>query len=202
MGRIAIRQLEPKNELTICLEKIHLDLLEGIEEAYDVEMSDAFWSKMNSPNLAFLDFDGEMDGNTESIRFMAHSAINEHKPQEPITKFLDGVYEFPLDIALFSNGKVNRFNTLCVDDLEILNPDFQKNIWDRKVDSESKVLESFLSKIPNNTEDITGSLLVYTYYYPCLSCSNKVVKILKQLSSRYPSLDIDILYVMDYGKMH
>lgn len=183
MGRLAIRQLELKNELTICLEEIHLDLLEGIEKAYDVEMSDTFWSKMNSPNLAYLDFDGEIEGHSESIKFMAHSAINEYKPQEPITKYLNSVYEFPLETALFSNGKVDRFNTLCVDDLKKLNLDFQKNIWDRKVDSESKVLESFLSVIPNNTEDITGSLLIYTYYYPCLSCSNKVVKILKRLSS-------------------
>lgn len=176
-----------------------MDLLEGIENAYDSQISDGFWVKMQSPNLAYLNFKGELDGQSNSTTFLAHSGINRFKEGEPITKYLPEVYELEPMKPRYKSGYVNRMNDFCSYDVKKVGSELRKKVWNRNVDSESKVLESFLQMLNDGVKEAAGNLVVYTFYYPCLSCSNKVVKIINELSERYPKIDIDIWYVEKYG---
>lgn len=200
MGTIKITQLESVNELTENLQSIHLDLLEGIENKYKVEMSRNFWSKMSGPNLAYLNFEGSIDDVYNNTILLAHSGINKYKENEPITEFLNEVYTVAQSNSIFPNYYVDRENKISVKEISFLKNSLQENIWNREVDSESKVIEEFIINLKvKRVKTIRGNLLLYTYYYPCLSCSNKLLKVLDMLSTTYPELNIDIVYVIAYG---
>ncbi|MDM5282669.1 deaminase domain-containing protein [Peribacillus frigoritolerans] len=200
MGNVIITQLERDNDFTSCIEKIHLDLLEGIEEKLNVPMSEEFWNKMQNPNLAYLNFEGNINSSEENITYLAHSGINNFKKSEPITKFLNKVYEYKPGKERYRSSNVNRSNNVLANDLKkIIQKSRSTTAWNREVDSESKLLETFLAILDEGILELEGELLLYTFYYPCLSCSNKVVKVITELSQRFPKLNIEIWYVEEYG---
>lgn len=177
----------------------HIYLIEAIDEAYNTNMSNDFWDKMQNPNLAYLNFNGEIGGQYENVTLLAHSGINKFKKKEPITQYLPVVYETALCKPLIKSGYVNRLNSICVYNERFVKSNVKETIWKRDVDSESKVLESFLDILKQKNGDIVGELVIYTFYYPCLSCNNKVVKIIRDLSRMYPNINIEIWYVEEYG---
>lgn len=195
-----VTKLERFNELSEILQSIHLDLLEGMEKEYGVEMSENFWSKMNGSNLAYLNFEGDIDGISDNTILLAHSGINNYKGIEPITAYLTEIYTVSLNESIFQNYYVDRANKIAVKEISSLKNSLQENLWDRKVDSESKVLEQFIINLwGKGVQTVSGNLFLYTYYYPCVSCSNKILKIIDLLSTTYPELNIDIVYVSAYG---
>ncbi|MDP9577374.1 UNVERIFIED_ORG: hypothetical protein J2X74_003191 [Bacillus sp. 1751] len=202
MGNVIITKLERDNDFTACIDEIHFDFLEGIEEEFDVLMSDEFWAKMQSPNLAYLNFEGSINDSDEKvdITYLAHSSINNFKDSEPITRFLHKVYEYKPRREKYRSSNVNRSNSVLANDLKNIIQDSRSTAaWNRKVDSESKLLETFLMNLDEGILQLEGELLLYTFYYPCLSCSNKVVKVITELSQRFPKLNIEIWYVEEYG---
>lgn len=199
MGKLSITQLERDNDFTIYLQDIHLDLLEGAEIVYETEMSEGFWAKMQNPNLAYLNFEGELDGQSNNTTLLAHSGINGQRKGEPITEYLPEIYEMEPIKPHYKSAFVNRLNDLCSYDMNKVKNDLREMVWNRNVDSESKVLEGFLHILNEGVKEASGNLVIYTFYYPCLSCSNKVVKVINELSERYPKIDIDIWYVEKYG---
>lgn len=196
---ISIIKLDKDNDFTDCLQEIHLDLIEAIDEAYNTNMGNDFWEKMQNPNLAYLNFDGEIGDQYENVTFMAHSGINKPKKKEPITAYLPEVYELAPFKPYINSGYVNRLNNICVYDERFVKSNLKETIWKRDVDSESKVLESFIDILNQKNKEIAGELVLYTFYYPCLSCNYKVVKIIRDLSRMYPRLNIEIWYVEEYG---
>ncbi|WP_078544782.1 deaminase domain-containing protein [Litchfieldia alkalitelluris] len=195
MGKVFITQLERTNDFTSFLQEMHLDFLEGIERESKTQMSDEFWDKMQNPNLAYLNFEGELDSRASSVTLLAHSGINYRKKGEPITNYLNYVYELEPKKPFYKSGFVNRFNDFCCFDINKVKEELIEDVWNRNVDSESKVLEKFLKLLNSGVNDVAGNLVIYTFYYPCLSCSNKIMKIINELSERYPKLDVDIWYV-------
>lgn len=199
MGTVNITKLNKDDIFTNLLQEIHCDLLEAIENHYDVQMSEDFWAKMNGPNLAYLNFEGRLNQNEEKVTYIAHSGINNYKATEPITEYLDDVYEFKPITEKYKSGFVSRNNrilTYRIDD--IIQKPRSGEVWKRDVDSESKLIETFLDR-GKGVEKLEGELLLYTFYYPCLSCSNKMVKVITQLSQQFPGLNIEIWYLEEYG---
>lgn len=68
-----------------------------------------------------------------------------------------------------------------------------KNPYDRRNDSESKMLNAFLSDKMN--AEINGEITIFTQYSPCLSCEKQI----SYFSKKYPQLDITVVFTKEYG---
>ncbi|TBX18880.1 hypothetical protein BFS06_16750, partial [Clostridium perfringens] len=110
--------------------------------------------------------------------FYSHSQI------QNLDNFAVDVKERLKDISILSSER--EFKTLCV------NKKFEVNgekAWDRKVDSESKILEEVNRRL-NGNMSASGGIILYTDLYPCDSC----IYVMEQFKCKYPNINIEIVY--------
>ncbi|HNR93415.1 MAG TPA: deaminase domain-containing protein [Kiritimatiellia bacterium] len=78
------------------------------------------------------------------------------------------------------------FETLCVNRRsEVNGPD----CWDRKVDTEFKILEDIAAQLGKQT-NAAGRIRLYTDLYPCKSC----LHVMEQFMEKYPNIALEVLY--------
>lgn len=79
-----------------------------------------------------------------------------------------------------------QFKTLCVNRKNRVDGE---DCWDRKVDTESKIIEDLAARLGDRVE-ATGRMRLYTDLYPCASCLN----VMKQFLRRYPNIKLEVLF--------
>ena len=78
------------------------------------------------------------------------------------------------------------FETLCINRKnEVNGPD----CWDRKVDTEFKILEDIAAQLAART-NASGRIRLYTDLYPCKSC----LHVMDQFMAKYPGIELEVLY--------
>lgn len=93
------------------------------------------------------------------------------------------------DISLAK--KKNIFQTMVLDEREVTT----NRAWDRKGDSEYKILEDIASNLGKNRE-AEGTILMMTDLFPCKSCIN----VFGQFTDRYPNINLEVIYRKDPDK--
>ncbi len=79
-----------------------------------------------------------------------------------------------------------QFETLCVNRNNVVDgPD----CWNRRVDTEFKIIEHLMEFMPRDT-NVTGRIGLYTDLPPCASC----LHVMRQFLQRYPNVQMDVLY--------
>jgi hypothetical protein len=120
----------------------------------------------------------KIDG-LDKTEYFAHSGVQRLSDfSYPTAQQMAGISEKP------ANGQ-GKFKTLCVNQSNIVNgPD----CWDRRVDTEFKILEDLAARLPNPS--VAGSVQLYTELAPCASCW----EVIKQFATMYPNLQMEVLY--------
>ena len=120
----------------------------------------------------------KIDG-LDKTEYFAHSGIQRLSDfSYPTAQQMAGISEKP------GNGQ-GKFKTLCVDRSNRVNgPD----CWDRRVDTEFKILEDMAARLPNTS--VAGSVQLYTELAPCASCW----EVIKQFVAMYPNVQMQVLY--------
>lgn len=78
-----------------------------------------------------------------------------------------------------------RYTTLCVNQNDIIDG---PNCWQRTVDTEYKILEDLVSRLPDSA--VKGRVKLYTDLPPCASCWN----VMKQFMAEYTNVHVQVLY--------
>ena len=78
-----------------------------------------------------------------------------------------------------------RYHTLCVNQNDVIDG---SNCWQRTVDTEYKILEDMVRRLPDTT--VKGRVKLYTDLPPCASCWN----VMKQFMAEYPNVHVQVLY--------
>lgn len=159
----ALRQTQPGQD----------DLLLQRVELNRAKLPEPYRSKNN-----FAWASAKIDG-LDKTEYFAHSGIQRLSDFSYTTaQQMAGISEKP------ANGQ-GKFKTLCVDRSNIVNgPD----CWDRRVDTEFKILEDLAARLPNTS--VAGSVQLYTELAPCASCW----EVIKQFAAMYPNVKMEVLY--------
>lgn len=117
---------------------------------------------------------------TNKVRgtFVAHSSIN-----APSGKFSKG-FVFLRKIRIFRTKKI-AFTKLAATRLA----NEQVSGYDRKYDSEAKILEEISDRLGQNAQQ-TGIIYLYSEIIPCASCSG----VFTQFVKRYPGIELIVYY--------
>lgn len=118
----------------------------------------------------------KIDG-LDKTEYFAHSGIQsleEFSSKE--ARKLEGISVRP---------EKGRYYTLCVNQNDIVDG---PNCWQRTVDTEYKILEDLVSRLPDTS--VKGRLKLYTDLPPCASCWN----VFKQFMAEYTNVAVQVLY--------
>ena len=118
----------------------------------------------------------KIDG-LEKTEYFAHSGIQDlGKVSAQEAKKLAGISVRP---------DQGRYYTLCVNQNDIVDG---PNCWQRTVDTEYKILEDMVSRLPDPT--VKGRVKLYTDLPPCASCWN----VMKQFMAEFTNVHVQVLY--------
>lgn len=118
----------------------------------------------------------KIDG-LDKEEYFAHSGIQDLEAMSSLeAKRLAGISVRP---------EKGRYYTLCVNQNDIIDG---PNCWQRTVDTEFKILEDIVSRLPDSAAK--GRVKLYTDLPPCASCWN----VMKQFMAEYTNVYVQVLY--------
>lgn len=119
----------------------------------------------------------KIDG-LDKTEYFAHSSIQDlSKLSNKAAKKLKGISLRP--------EREGHYYTLCVNQHDIVDG---KNCWQRNVDTEYKIIEDMVARLPDTS--VKGRVKLYTDLPPCASCWN----VLKQFMAEYTNVHVQVLY--------
>ena len=113
----------------------------------------------------------------DKTEYFAHSGI------QSLDGFSSEMAENLAGISL--RPTTSRYYTLCVNQSDLVDG---PNCWQRTVDTEFKIVEDMVARMPDRTA--SGRMKLYTDLPPCASCWN----VLKQFMAEYPNFRVQVLY--------
>lgn len=198
MCKLNFKEIDYKGELAVEARKTHKNIVMSIEQKVGKKLPwDIRHKIINGNNLAYLHFEGYLDGTSSKSILWAHSKINNSKKTEAFNELFRIYYCTPSGNPIIKSGSVNEKNdTLTFN--EGVKKDFEGNvIYNRNNDSESKLIERFLKEVGDC--NIEGELFLYTTLGPCLSCHKKIATLVGNNFGKMNRLSINVRYCTDYS---
>lgn len=123
------------------------------------------------------------------VAFISIPGVNSE--MQAFSRFDTEVPDLTTGFILLQEEENFKFETLFINDINEVDP---IKGYDRKCDTEAKILEQIAHEL-GNVSDIKGEIDLYTDRNPCLSC----LGVIKQFKQMYPEIEIRVYYKSIHG---
>jgi len=201
MGTYILIQ-EDKNKPSTFRSKVDIaynQIIKELEKSSELPSDKEYISSLKyDANMAYIEFNGEVNGESINFEGFAHSKISKKDwlgLRDPdFHKQLLKTFYTELHVNYYKDGYVNSLNDTLTYNNSMARKMFS-NHWLRSTDAESRLIENLIVKCNNETIG-SGHINIYTLFEPCLSCSGKIKEFLKNNLN----VDINVYYDRKYGK--